>query len=340
MKLKLLLSLLLINTIGFAQSPINSFYGTNNTIYSLLTSANALDHGAGGANQTWTFGSLVSLGTSTYTYVAPTAAETTTYPGTTNVIVTTTNDGTTTTVGKMFTKNTAGNNFSITGLNGTDLNINFSTNNANLGVFPMVYGYTNTDTNVSGTYNYTTYSGTFTGTLTTSVDAYGTLNLPGYGTNFSATRLKTVLNISLNYGFFTNVGTVTQTSYTYYAPTFLPNDFLFRSVTTAAVVPLASIDQTNTTLERSNAAVLLNSNQDFQSVWIQNPVQNTIEINTSNTIENAAICVTDMLGKTIYRTANTTIDGTFEIPVSLSKGMYLITIGNESGNVTKKIIKS
>ena len=337
MKIKLLLSLLLLTTVTFSQ--VNSFYGTNNSIFSVLTSANPLNHGSSGANQTWSFGSLLPLGTSVYTYVAPTASETTTYPGTTTVIVTNTTEGTTTTTGRMFTKNTANNTFSITGLTGTDLNINFSTNNATLGIFPMVYGYTNTDSNVAGTYNYTTYSGTFTGTLVTTVDANGTLNLTDFGYSANVTRLKTVLNISLNYGIFSNVGTVTQTSYSYYDPTNTLNNPAFRSVNTVAVVPLMSINQNNTSLEKFNN-VLATPSSELQTVWIQNPVQNTININTSNTIENANISVTDMLGKTIYQAKNETINGTFEIPISLTKGIYLLKIRNENGSITKKIVKN
>lgn len=337
MKIKLLASLLFLTTLTFSQ--VNSFYGTNNSVFSTLTSVTPLSHGSGGTSQTWSFGSLLPLGTSIYTYVAPTASETTTYPGTTTVIVTNTTEGTTTTTGRMFTKNTANNTFSITGLNGTDLNINFSTNNATLGIFPMVYGFTNTDSNVAGTYNYTTYSGTFTGNLVTTVDASGTLNLTDYGFSANVTRLKTVLNISLNYGIIPNIGTVTQTSYSYYDPTNTLNNPAFRSVNTIAVVPLLSIDQNNTSLEKFNN-ILANPSSELQTVWIQNPVQNTIEINTSNAIDNANISVTDMLGKTIYQMKNQTINGTYEIPVSLTKGIYLITIESNNGSITRKIIKN
>ena len=340
MKIKLLLSVLIIATVSFAQSPINSFYTNDNTPYILYTSANPLNHGAGGANQTWSFTGLVGLGTSVTTNVDPTAGEITAYPGTTKVIVTTTTEGTTTTVGKMFTKNNVSNNFSITGLTATDLNINFATNNATLGVFPMTYGYSNTDTNVSGNYIYTTYSGTFTGTLTTTVDAYGTLSLPNLAFSSSVTRLKTVLNISMNYGIFTGVGTVTQTSYSYYSASNPMNSPEFRTVNIVASVPLLSINQDNTSIERYNGIQLANSSSELQSVWIQNPVQNTIEINTSGSIENATIGIVDMLGKTIYQAKNTTINGTFEIPVLLTKGIYLITIGTDNGNITKKIIKT
>jgi hypothetical protein len=85
--------------------------------------------------------------------------------------------------------------------------------------------------------------------------------------------------------------------------------------------------------------VLTTTNPAFETLWIKNPVESTIEINTSYTIENANISVTDMLGKTIYQSKNNTISGTFEIPVTLTKGVYLINIGNENGSVTKKIVK-
>jgi len=313
---------------------IPAFHGINNSAFNVLTTVTPLDHSASGANQSWSFGSFLSLGGNTYTYTAPTTSETTTYPGTTEVTLS--SSGT-----KMFTKNPS-NVFSITGLTATDLNINFSTNNATLGAFPMTYGYSNTD-NVAGNYTYTTYSGTFTGTLVTSVDAYGTLTLtdPEYAYTGNVVRLKTVLNLSLTY-IFPNAATVTQTSYIYYdtnSATFLENP-IFRSITTHTVSSLLSLDQTDITLEKFQAVLLNTSDYALEKLWIKNPVANSIEINSTSVIDNATISVTDVLGKTIYQSKNNNIDGTLEIPVSLSKGMYLITIGNEKGSITKKIIKS
>ncbi|MGL2966631.1 T9SS type A sorting domain-containing protein [Flavobacterium sp. XGLA_31] len=334
MKTKLLLFTFLLTLSATAQS-ISTFHGADNSVFDAFSTVTALDHSASGANQSWTFGSFVALGQTTYNYATPTTTETTTYPGTTEVILNSSGS-------KMFTKTATGNVLSITGLTATDLNINFATNNATLGAFPMTYGYSNSDT-VAGNYTYTTYSGTFTGTLNTSVDAYGTLTLtdPSISYTGSVVRLKTVLNISLNYSFFTNVGTVTQTSYIYYdvnSATYFNNP-IFRSVTTSAVVPLMSIDQTDTTLEKytttlSNPAFALNH------LWIKNPVADTIEIGTSETMENTDISVTDMLGKIIYESKGNTIPGIFNIPTTLPKGMYLVTIGNETGKVTKKIIKN
>lgn len=343
MKQKLLFLTLVITTVGYTQSAINTFYGANNTTFSLLTSANALDHSPTGANQTWNFNQMLSLGNSVHTYVSPTTQELTTYPGTTTNIVSTSTQGTTVNIGNLYTKNASG-TVSITGLNTSGLNANFSTNNATIGTFPMNYGYTYTDNNVAGNYVYGTYSGTFTGTLTTSVDAYGTLNLNdagngGYSGN--VTRMKNVLSISLNYGFFSNAGTVTQTSYTYFDPTVSTTDFVFRSVTTTAVVSLLSINQTDTTIEKYPTTTPLSTEHQTlaQSLWINNPIKNMLEISSSIPVDAANISISDTLGKTVFSFANQTIDGILQLPVSLANGLYFITITDKNGSITKKIIK-
>lgn len=342
MKIKLLLSLLIISAVGFSQHQINSFYGTNGFVSTAVVAATAPSQGTGGINQTWTFSGFLPAGTSTYTYGAPIAGEATTYPGTNTVITTTSVQGATTTVGKMFTKNVTS-TVSITGLDSSGLNINFNggsggSGNATLGAFPMVYPFTNTDNNVSGTYVFGTNSGTFSGTLTTTVDAYGVLNLPDYGYTGNVTRLKTVLNVTLYVSIFP-VGTASQTTYAYYDPTDMTNNFIFRSINTVVFSSAAGIDQNDTTYE-VGAPALSNTSLALQTIWIQNPVENAIKINITNPIENAKISVTDILGKTIYQSKNQSIDGTLELPVSLNKGIYLVTIDTEDGSITRKIIKN
>jgi hypothetical protein len=342
MKTKLLFLSFFASLISFAQSPIPTFYGANNSSFSTLTTGTAINHGAGGANQTWTFDQLIPLGTSVHTNVTPTAGEVSSYPGTTTVINTASTVGTTTSTSKLYTKFPS-NVLSITGLNSSGLVANFNTNNASLGTFPVNYGYTNTDSNVAGNYTYTTYAGTFSGTLVTTVDAYGTLNLNDFGTGAytgSVTRLKTVLNISLNYGIIPNVGTITQTSYSYYDATIGSNNPIFRSTVTTSVVALAGINQTDTSLEKFETVLLENPNRELATVWIKNPVENTVEINAPDAIDGALISVTDVLGKTIYQTKNENLQGVLELPISLTKGVYLVNISNYKGSVTKKIIKN
>jgi hypothetical protein len=343
MKIKLLFLLLMLTWIGFSQNQVNSFYSTNGFVSTAVTNPNTLNQGSGGINQNWTFSGFVSLGTTTYTNVAPTTAESSTYPGTNTVIANSSTQGITTTTGKMFTKNTSG-TVSITGIDSAGLNINFNggsggSGNATLGAFPLVYPFTNTDNNVSGSYVYGTNSGTFSGTLTTTVDGYGVLNLPDYSYTGNVTRLKTVLSVTLFLSIFP-VGTATQTTFAYYENNDTTNNFKFRSLNTVVVASAAGINQNDTTMEIGTMPVMANSSIILQSVWIKNPVQNNIEINSTVSIENANITITDMLGKSIYQAKNESINGTLEIPVSLNKGIYLITIENENGSITKKIVKS
>jgi hypothetical protein len=339
MKIKLLLPLFLATTIGFAQHQVNSFYSTNGFVSTEVITATPPIHGTGGTDQNWTFSGFISLGTTTTTNVSPTATESSTYPGTNNVIVTTSG----TTEGRMFTKN-AGATVSITGLTSSGMTINCNgdtggSGNATLGAFPMVYPFTNTDSSVSGTYNYTTNNGTFSGSLVTTVDGYGVLNLPDYGYTGNVTRLKTVLSVTLYVSIFP-VGTASQTTYAYYDPTDSSNNYKFRSVNTVIVASAAGINENNTTYEIGNLPTLGIASDGLQSVWVQNPVHGTIEINSPVTIENADISVTDILGKTIYQIKNASLNGTLEIPLSLTKGMYLVTIENEGGKTTKKIVKN
>lgn len=340
MKTKLLTLSLLFSTFLFGQAPINSFYGDNNSIFESVTNPTPLDHSATGANQTWNFNTLVPVAISTRTYTTPSTAESTTYPGTTSVINNSTVANAVTTIGKMFTKNLSG-TVSITGLESTGLVVNFSTNNATLGLFPMNFNYTNTDSNVAGNYSYDTYDGTFTGTLVTTVDAYGTLSLNDTGSGAytgTVTRMKNVLTISLNYGFLTNVGTITQTSYSYYDGTITSNNPIFRSITTAALVPLANIDQTDVTLERFVQNPLANPVFQLQNILVMNPVANDLIIQTPTSIEKATLTILDVSGK-ILRSELKDLNNYTTLPFDFAKGIYILKISNQKETIVKKIIK-
>lgn len=120
------------------------------------------------------------------------------------------------------------------------------------------------------------------------------------------------------------------------------------SVTPFVASSIPTANENHVTLNQNNVAFaiseilngeLATNEIAFQSLWIKNPAINSIEINTYYTIEKADIKVSDILGKTIYETKNNTLNGSFEIPLSLNKGLYLVTISTEKGNITKKIIK-
>lgn len=120
------------------------------------------------------------------------------------------------------------------------------------------------------------------------------------------------------------------------------------SVTPFVASSIPTVNENHVTLNQNNVAFaiseilngeLATNEIAFESLWIKNPATNSIEINTYYTIEKADIKVSDILGKTIYETKNNTLNGSFEIPLSLNKGLYLVTISSEKGSITKKIIK-
>lgn len=129
---------------------------------------------------------------------------------------------------------------------------------------------------------------------------------------------------------------------------------LYAPVTGSSTTPfvassIPTVNENHVTLNSNNVTFALNeiingalatTDQALTSLWIKNPADKTIEINSDYSIENAAITVTDMLGKIIYSVKHQNINGTLEIPVSLTKGIYLINIKTENGSITKKIIKN
>ena len=336
MKTKILLLFAFFSIVSYAQIPINSFYIDDTALFSVVTTGTPLDQTASGTNKIWNFNQLLEIGYSNYSNVAPTTSELNTFPTTSSVVVASNTVNSVTSTSQIFNKNVA-NVVSITGIISTDLVLNFSTNNATLGAFPMNYGFANSDV-VAGTYNYTTYSGTFTGTLITSVDAYGTLNLNvGALSTYNATRLKTVLTISLNYGFFTNVGTITQTTYNYYSTDIGSNSPVFKTATTAAVVPLASINQTDTTMESYYASTLVTKSFELASqIQISpNPVEDLLHIKLNGNQSIHSISISDSNGRII---ANGSLENASNVS-RLQKGIYFATITTDAGNITKKFIK-
>lgn len=317
-----------------SQSPIASYYSIPNSSFGIIDPNTVLNQTAD-TNQTWNFTNLVKIGQSTDAYTTPTTQETTTYPGTTSTLTINSVVNITNTTNNLFTKNNS-NQISITGIKGVDYEINYNTNNALLGTFPLNYGYNNVD-NVAGSFVYDTNSGTFTGTITTTVDAYGTLNTNdiGFGAfSGNVTRLKTVQNLNLSSGIFTNIGTASQTTYNYYNSS---NGYLvFRYSTININVPLLSLNETSTSIENFQTVLLSRAENELnRSVTIfPNPIKSEFNIkNVSEIIESVRIL--DLQGKEILKTKSSE-----KIDLSnISSGIYLAVIETEKGFINKKIIK-
>jgi pimeloyl-ACP methyl ester carboxylesterase len=130
---------------------------------------------------------------------------------------------------------------------------------------------------------------------------------------------------------------------------------LYANVNSSSTTPflassIPTVNENHVTLTPTNMAFALNeilnpvlsNNQNvaLNSIWITNPVQNSIQINSDYTIEKATIIVTDMLGKSIVTLKNQNIIGSLEIPVALQTGVYLINIKSDYGSIVKKIVKN
>jgi hypothetical protein len=331
MKTTLLFLLLFFSSLSNAQTPINSYYGSDQTVYGILNSEIPLDQTNSGANVIWNFNQFTNVGETVDYISTPTASEITTYPKSTIIV------GNVAIISYYSKESDA---LSITALKNADLELNYKTNNATIGTFPMNFGYSNTDT-TAGTYVYGMYLGTFTGTITTTFDAYGTLNMndTGFGSfNDNASRLKTVQTISLNYGVLTNVGTVTQTTYNYYNTTNNgSNSLILRNHTTTVNVPLLGINQTITQIEKFNTMLLGTEESEWLSNQIQiipNPAEDILTIKSKQKINYVSI--SDINGRVII---NSNYSESYLNISYLEKGIYFATIKTNEGLIVKKFIK-
>ena len=341
MKLGLLFILLLLNSISYAQSTINNFFSTTATNYAIVTSSATIDQSATGENLVWNFNSLEKTGNTSDIHSSPTTEELTNYSGTTFVI-TTTNTGTND-ESKSYIR-ASDNTVSITRLSMTGLTLNYDTNNALLGSYPSNYEDSATTDDLSGSYSYisdgTTYTGTFSGDIETSMDAHGTLSTNDLGQGaFSGgvTRMKSVQSIDLAYSVFGNVGTATITVFNYFNNT--NGNLVFRSLRIEVSVASLNIDQDTITYEcrLGNSLGMPKSDFALNNIKINpNPVGDFLNIPMEAHLTAKSIVITDTTGKEILKfSGNETARSVAQLP----KGLYFISIITENRHLTGKFIK-
>jgi len=338
MKKTLLFALLAIAGTGFAQEQITGYYGyinddiattdgTGHRNYNRVVPDGIINQSAG-PNQTWNF-LMTPIGTSDYHNILPSEADMGTYPGTTRVV-----ENTTTISGNTTVSHALLNGWSLTGVENVDFTLNYEDNGSFSPDMVLEYG-DNYSESIGGSFTYDGYVGTFTGTITGTVDAYGTLNLDaGFGpTSDPVTRLKIVQALTLQYPPFGNVGTTEITSYHYYRQGDLYP--YFSSTLSYFNIPLLSIDETQTVMEAANPAVLGTAEFNPSRISIApNPASGIISVIADNlTIQS--ISIVDMNGRTVLTSAaGSSIDIS-----SLSSGVYFAKINTDSGSLTRKIIK-
>lgn len=281
-----------------------------------------------GVNQAWNISGLT--GSTNFMYYLnsiPSANELMLYPGT-YMVTRGSKNGSTTADNKTYTSN----GVTLTGYSDTELTLNYSTNSIDLGTFPKNYGSSFSDV-VAGTYVFGAYSGTFTGTFVTSVDAYGTMTFEASEV-FNVTRLKTVETLQIIYPGLGNVGSFVQTTYRYYREGDLWP--YVKSTNRVIVIAALNINSNVTQIEKAPAAFL-----SVPSVVIEeslslfpNPATNTINVTSSQDI--VSLTVVDQLGKVVLtknKSSNIDVSG-------LQSGIYFIKIATDAGSSVKKFIKN
>lgn len=333
MKLKLLISALFISGAAFAQEPIPAFYtfngGVEEDVYTFVSSPTPIDQSATGANIAWNFSQLTTEGQSFTAVTVPTATEVAAFPGSTMLVRTLvgTNEEDVT---NYYLATSLNGGYSITGFQSAGTELNYSTDNGFIGNFPLSYGYSNTD-DIAGTFQGMGYNGSFVGTATSIVDAYGTLTLDDFREDIPVTRLKTVQDVALTY-FGLPAGTVTQTIYSYYSAT-LANP-IARSITTTINIPLLLINQTTSSLEAYTATALGTKNFEKTKVFIApNPVANILHFSGDKVI--AGVTITDASGRVVLESKAGN-----DIAVNhLSAGVYYVAVQSGTGTQLQKMVK-
>ena len=336
MKTKLLLLTSLFSCVCFSQT-ILTFASDPNTDYTIVNPTMTIDQTPTGANAVWSFSVPTPSGTNIDTYAVPTAAQLTTYPGTTEVLSITTQGGTPT-VSEFFLKEDS-TGTSITGVSQGDIVLNYSGTNAFIGLFPLSFGANNSNP-VSGAFSYQGTSGTFTGTVTATVDAYGILNIIepiffDYAGNVTRLRIDQTLSFSIP-PIFNNIGTLTQTTYYYYDSA--ADNLAFRYNSVSLVSTFLGIDQTTETYERNTAVTLsINTIEASRFQLYPNPAKDYITIDSEDNQVIKSVSIIDVQGRNVF----TTNGNTTKISVaSLQQGMYFMTLETETGTSTsKKFIK-
>lgn len=127
----------------------------------------------------------------------------------------------------------------------------------------------------------------------------------------------------------------------------------YTAVTPASATPFVNkyvplTNENHVTLTPENTAFALNEilnnvfavqEQVFADITVQNPINNNINLNCSKVYHDVNLCLTDITGKTILHLENQTLDGVYQLPVTLTRGMYFLTLQNDSGKITKKLIR-
>lgn len=121
------------------------------------------------------------------------------------------------------------------------------------------------------------------------------------------------------------------------------------STTPFAAYSIPAINENHVTFNPENVQFALNEiyadevtlatqQNPLQQLMIENPVKQVLKIKTNYILRDAEFALTDMSGKRVFNKTFKTISGNLEIPVSVTKGIYMLTISSGKEKITKKVM--
>lgn len=283
-----------------------------------------------GANQMWNFSALTT-GTLTETKTYTTVASTPSAAAFSNATIAN-DDGQS---GYTYAKS-VGNQFELVGIVDPNITLNF-TNTAVAAVWPISFGYTNSDT-FSGSAASGTMTGAAGGSMTSNAVGNGTLTLPGGLMFNNVLQMKNMqtINLSLMMGIIS--ATINTVEYSYYVPTQkFPVLSISYSSTSGSFTDYSVDIKINsnvvTGIKQLNNEVLVN--------LFPNPTKNNFNVNIINPLnENCTVHLFDIYGKQLKTESlgnNSSISKLIDVS-DLAQGIYFVktTLGNKT--TTQKII--
>jgi hypothetical protein len=306
-----------------------------------IDTSNALPLTTAGLNVIWNFTGLYdTLSVDTNKYISPTAdPNSSQYPGVTIVQKMGSNAS--------YFKS-ATNQFELLGADisfgANSANLNYNVSSAVLAQYPIAYGYTNSDA-VGGDMTAMTFPGTFTGTVNSSADGTGTLNLNGMASFSNCLRVLTVqhLDFDLASPFGPIAGTVDMNIYNYYHSS---SKFPIFTINYSHVFVSGLIDQMQSIISlKSDIVVGVKENKANDIIFkaYPNPANNEVHLHfVVVKDESYSIEILNALGQvTKTLSLNDLHAGMYNETINtsdLSSGVYTIKVNGKSTQGTQKLV--
>lgn len=174
----------------------------------------------------------------------------------------------------------------------------------------------------------------------------GRFDMSGLATGAPGNTLITEFMDNLEIQFFDFIPTLSALA--------VSNPNWYSSITTNSVTPFVNyhvptVNENHVTLTTTNQLFAYNEIVQGQlglnplaieQLQVKNPMGSQLELYAPNEVTASTLQLTDMTGKIIWTSSLPSFSGLVTVPMDLSVGAYLLTLSNESGKKTFKLMKS